>query len=209
MIAALNQVTAQYEKRKSLCIKVIDAVPVLSSAEGEQWCRGLNHALDAITACSFPQAIMVWDDDQLLSEPALEEIRGHLGAFAHDRYDIRSLFTWDRTDRVNATAAMLNHWSAALFRYVPGDRFPDDFVVPCTRRTARSTNFIRLTHPALNFGYMTAEDRQRCWTSAVAAGRLDAFTREFNNPNPPTTAWPFVDETPSESKPSTPSPNPS
>lgn len=185
-------------ERKHRPVHIVEAAPpVLSSEEGEQWSRGLNHALlETLRVMPHPPAaVMVWDDDQLFSDAGLDELRGHLDAFAYDRYEALSLFFWNHENRYNATPAMLNHWSPVLFRYVPGDTFPDDFVVAATRKVARSHNVCRLAYPALNYGYLRAEDRANAWQRTRDAGRVDAFTINFAHQKPPLRRWRSNDTT--------------
>lgn len=198
VLQQLNRATSVTRKHRPVHI-VEAAPPVLSAEEGEQWSRGLNHALlETLRVMPVPPtAIMVWDDDMLFSELGIKELNGHLGAFAYDRYEALSLFFWNHERRYNATPAMLGHWSPVLFRYVPGDLFPDDFVVAATRKVARSKNVCRLAYPALNYGYMRADDRANAWQRTRDAGRVDAFTIQFANSNPPLRRWRPTDSTPS------------
>jgi hypothetical protein len=126
---------------------------------------------------------MVWDDDWILTKEGIRELRGHLSELKYDRLDALSLFFWDRVDTFNGN--LLEHWAPALFRVHPGDDFPTHFVVHAPERIARSRSAVRLANPMLNFGWLTKQDRAEAWAASKRAGRIDAFTLNLVDQNPP------------------------
>lgn len=162
-------------------------VPVVSAEHGERWCANLQDQYECLLEHAPVQACMVWDDDMVFSAEGLRELRGHLSALEADRLEALSLFMWDKENTYNA--AMLTHWSTVLFRVYPGDKFPDNFVHQATRRVARSPHKISLQWPVLNFGLLDKYARMAAWERSRAAGRIDAFTAQFIEADPPLATW--------------------
>jgi len=164
----------------------VHSSPPVVSAAGANWMEPLlvlheNHRRD-IEASGFGpvDAGMLLDDDAVFSPEGIREIRGHLTELCYDRLDVQHLFLWDHPDQHNARVP--EHRSCAVWRQYPNDHFPTAFVVKCPQRVARSRHVCCLEHPALEYGWLTQDDRDAAFTSAKAAGRLDAHTLSLVRP---------------------------
>ena len=153
--------------------------PVLSAA-GERWMQVLQGQYEKLLELSPEvRCCMLWDDDQLFPEDALDELVFYF-ADPPDRVEVESLFLWDSTSKYNA--AFPPHWAAIFWRVYPGDQFPDDFVVNCPKDVARSPRAVRMATPAVNYGYLTDTDRSCAWGAQKEAGKIDAHTLCLQRP---------------------------
>jgi len=121
-----------------------------------------------------PDAILNLDDDQIFTDDGLSEIAGHLNVFTEDRYDYRTLFMWDSLDTYNERFP--EHWSSNLFRAYPDDVWATKVVQHCPQEVSRSPYVVRLSEPAVNFGYINEPDRLDYWQRYKRAGKVDAHT---------------------------------
>ncbi len=118
-------------------------------------------------------AAALWDDDFWLTKKGLRELKGHLDILDADRIECKSLFLWD--NRSQANEAFPPHWQALVFRVLPGDRYPEDYIVHCPHNAAQGKH-IRMSNQLRNAGYMDADDRRLTWQAYKKAGKIDAHT---------------------------------
>jgi hypothetical protein len=186
VLTALNHVERHLPD--AIELSVLEApTPILSGAGGEQWMSNLQVQHAHLLAQFDAQAILVLDDDQLFTVEGLKELKGHLGELKYDRYSFLSLFMWDDPGCYNAS--MTTHWSDILYRVYPGDTYSTKFVNHSTEACARSKQTTKMVWPLRNFGYLTADDRREAWDRSREAGRVDAFTLNFNKKNAKTIEW--------------------
>lgn len=121
-------------------------------------------------ACNYA---VIWDDDHVLEDPdeVLDAMRDKM-----DLTYIRKVFFWDNPTTIST--AFPEHNSCFVFRRLPGDKFDMDRVLhaPATiHDTAKKV--IQLQGRLLDYGYMHADDRARCWDDYKRVGKIDPATR--------------------------------
>jgi len=173
--------------------------PIVSTA-GFEWMQQLRalheaHLADCLdNVGSPPDAILLLEDDRLLTPAGERELRGHLTFLEHDRLDVEAKFCWDDPAQINTD--VLEHWCALLWRHYRGDEFPLNRVVNAPNAATNSPRSLRLTHPMKDFGWLTSEERERSWLANKEAGRIDHFTLALQR-KPVLKPWPSPDQIPS------------
>lgn len=115
----------------------------------------------------------LWDDDQLLEDP--DELVTALYNDACLTYATKAFF-WD-SPLFLATHFPV-HTSVFTFRRLPGDTFPLDRTIHAPAKIHDSPrSVVHLSGRLLDFGYMDAADRNRCWRDYKRVGKIDPATR--------------------------------
>lgn len=126
----------------------------------------------------------IWDDDHILEDPA------ELVRVLQDGADLvyaTKIHFWD-SPRFYTTRLPV-HNSVFVFRQLPGDSFPLDRVIHAPGRVHDSAEkVVQLKGHLLDYGYMRAEDRKRCWDDYRRVGKIDAATTPLVQP-PATQYW--------------------
>lgn len=121
---------------------------------------------------------VIWDDDHILEDEA--EVRDAIQSGADLTY-IRKVFYWDRTDQINT--AFPEHNSVFVFRRLPGDSFDLGRTLHApTRVHDNPRSIVQLDGRLLDFGYLRATDRERCWSEYKRVGKIDAATLPLVSP---------------------------
>jgi len=201
VVTTLNR-ELERKENEILNIELMDAPSEgIVSSNGQKWMESLRVQYGRLRLnAGYPlDAAMLWDDDCLFSEDGLRELRGHLRCLEYDRLDGESIFFWDDKEHINTRFP--RHVQASLFRVYPDDDYPknNDFIVAAPEYVSRSHNWLLLSNPILNHGYMTKADREMVFAAAKLSGRMDDHTLTLVR-SPEISEWPLLEETPSQSK---------
>lgn len=156
-------------------IDIFESPIKLVDQTGENYMEALQHHYEYLLALSDGSldAACLWDDDSWLEAKAMREFLGHLDILEADRVEIKSRFLWD--DPTQHNTAFPVHWQALLFRVLPRDRYPTDYMVHCPDRAAQG-KCIRMKACLTNAGYLDPDDRRLTWLAYRRAGKIDAHT---------------------------------
>lgn len=149
--------------------------PIVSFDGGNRFMEAANYQYTKIQVIR-PDWVIFADDDRWFEPKFRYELREVVDDDTKDMWYARSLFFWEegqiRTD-------FFDHNSVALFRYVPGDVYPDDserhIQAPAGLHDAalQFDRYGQLGSRLLDYGYCGAEERQRVFEEFKAVGRLD------------------------------------
>lgn len=115
---------------------------------------------------------VLWDDDHVLGDVAESALK------LHERWDLiyaTKLFFWN--DDEHFTTHVPVHRSVFYFRMLAGDRYPLDRTIHAPAIVHDSgQKTTDLQAPLLDYGYMDARDRERCWADYKRVGKIDPAT---------------------------------
>ena len=138
------------------------------------------------------QAGMIWDDDLVFSDAAMDQLHQHLHFFEHDRVEAEWLNIADEEARTY-DSAFLKHTSTHLFRMYKEDDWSDVLTktiggggTASPIFVARSQNFTTITGRVLHLGYCSPDRRQHSWNAAKACGQTDGYFRQLARDPEPT-----------------------
>ena len=138
--------------------------------------------LERLSPCDYAA---LWDDDHVLGDP--KAVRATLLENPDLVYATKTFF-WDNDASVNTR--LPPHRSAFFFRYLAGDAFPLDRTIHAPARVHDTAKIVvDLPGGLLDYGYMTLEDRERCWRDYKRVGKIDAATLPLIQP-PVLAGWP-------------------
>lgn len=151
-------------------------VPFRVVDERERFGESQNLALSVFERA--PVDWVLWAPDDLTFEPGWEtEFVAALAADDTDVWFVRSLFYWS-ADRIRLDIFPV--CDPLLWRWRSGVRYDDRrqlLAPPAIVEQARLRGRVRIFGPrALDRGFATVEDRDRCWQRARRLGKLDNYT---------------------------------
>lgn len=183
VITALARLERQIPDNFQLTI--LECPEPIRTSQGCRWTETMQFMYGHLREDGATQAAMLWDDDIIFSDVALQEIRAHLDFMEHDRIEAY----WLNISNPQATqydAGFLRHMGTQLFRVYKDDDWSDIL----TRTTggggtqspifvARSSNFTELKGRILHMGYCGPDQRQEAWNAAKACGQTDGYFRQL------------------------------
>jgi len=114
----------------------------------------------------------IWDDDHILEDA--REFKDALG-FGFDLCYAEKLFFWNSTKTY--TTHIPRHNSVFAYRCLPGDTFPLDRTIHAPVKIHDTAEkIVQLKGRLLDYGYLRALDRDRCWRDYKKVGKIDAAT---------------------------------
>lgn len=164
--------------------------PVVSD-DGERFPQVRNQMLEALRRFYDPAYVMVWDDDQIWSRCA--ELRSFM-RLGVDVIEAQDLFFWDSPDTYAIHGFLRHHWSPQIFKNDNDDRFDESLIQQATAKISKSLFKRQARAKLLNYGLITAAERQRVFETYKRAGKIDEFTTSFVSPPILKTYKPWSDE---------------
>lgn len=157
-------------------------LPPLQSSEGAAWVDSLQLLHSRMLQIPCADAGMLLDDDILFTDNALRELEDHLADLQLDRVDAQKLHVCDDSFE-HHDEGIHETYETFLFRVYREDKWTQ--MNNCPDRVARSPLRTRLDNPVLHFGYINADERERCWNAAKLCGQTDAYYRSLAMPPQP------------------------
>lgn len=115
---------------------------------------------------------IIWDDDHILEDPA--ELRDEIRA-GFDLAYAEKVFFWNSTKTY--TTHIPRHNSVFAYRCLHGDLFPLDRTIHAPSQIHDTAQkIVQLKGRLLDYGYLRALDRDRCWRDYKKVGKIDAAT---------------------------------
>jgi len=161
-------------------VEVFEAACRTRSSSGENWalsCVELHEKTLALEP--LPEVAMLWDDDVVFGDTALQEVKEALAFFDYDNISVRWAMCHGSTNIENTTFPA--HWAACAFRVYKDDAWSTTLVQHAPANAANGTT-LKLSPPALHLGYLTENDREEAWLAAKASGKLDNHTYALIRP---------------------------
>jgi len=169
----------------------VEAPVAIRSAAGCKWTETVQFMYSHVREDGASQACMLWDDDLIFSDDALEELQTHLDDFTHDRIEALWLHAIDPECKFH-DVGFPPHWATCLFRVYEDDDWSDVLTrtvigggTHSPIYVARSANFARLNGRVLHMGYCSPDQRESAWNSARQSGQTCAFFRTLSRPPAP------------------------
>jgi len=182
VITALNAIESGLPK--SFKLTLLECPEPIRTTRGCRWTETMQFMYSHLKD-GGSQAGMLWDDDIIFSDTAMDELKAHLKAFKHDRLEAEWLNINDeRADTYDA--GFLRHRGTHLFRIYKDDDWSDILTktiggggTQSPIFVARSQKFDYLKGKVLHMGYAGPDNRQLAWNAAKACGQTDGYFRQL------------------------------
>lgn len=136
----------------------------------EQFIELRDWQLNKMCELDSPEWCSMWDDDQILEDPA--EARDGINSGNCDLLYMQKRFFWDNPDQENISLPM--HNSIQFFRNPPGQKWIKMVHAPHPIHDEGRPG--QLLGGLMDVGYMELSERQRVLLAYKRAGKLDAVT---------------------------------
>jgi hypothetical protein len=171
----------------------------IRTSQGCRWTETMQFMYRHLREDGASGAGMLWDDDIILSDVALQEIRAHLNFMDVDRVEA-DWFNICNEEATHYDSGFLRHTGTHLFRIYKDDDFSDILTrtmggggTQSPIFVARSANFVHMKGRILHMGYCSPDHRQLAWNAAKACGQTDGYFRHlFREPVPKVCSGPTM-----------------
>ncbi|MEE8385184.1 MAG: hypothetical protein V3S01_04650 [Dehalococcoidia bacterium] len=179
VVAAL----AQMERKMpdSFTYTLLECPEPIKSAQGCRWTETMQYMYQKLRKDGASGAGMLWDDDIVFSDVAIQELRAHLSFFEFDRVEAEWL-NISTPDATQYDRGFTCHRGTHLFRIYADDDWSDILTRTTGGGGTQSPIFVARSHSksdmkgrVLHMGYCTADEREHAWNAAKACGQADAY----------------------------------